>query len=177
VSKVSYTSRILKNKKRNTIPAYHSLTDQTRPTQPTTQPQTIISVLQYSMEKANVDRICTHMNDDHGLSVYAMAMRSLYASGKAGTTSSQSLSKISLKNAKLSDISLKDYTLSYVYCNGDVCSMERVTVPFQQPFMTSPSDARSVVSSSETSSRRLLYCVPPIIYDHVVANLVGERRY
>jgi hypothetical protein len=94
------------------------------------------------MEKANVDRICTHMNDDHGLSVYAMAMRSLYASGKAGTTSSQSLSKISLKNAKLSDISLKDYTLSYVYCNGDVCSMERVTVPFQQPFMTSPSDAR-----------------------------------
>lgn len=74
-------------------------------------------------------RICHHMNDDHGLSVYGMAI-SLHNS------------KGEIKNVKMTNISLAECSLSYIVCRGDLCEMKTASYPFQPP-LTSVAESRS----------------------------------
>jgi hypothetical protein len=74
-------------------------------------------------------RICHHMNDDHGLSVYGMVI-SLHNS------------KGEIKNAKMTKISLAECSLSYVVCRGDLCEMKTASYPFQPP-LVSVAESRS----------------------------------
>ena len=68
-------------------------------------------------------RICSHMNDDHKISIYAMT--------KAALKSPDNKKK--LTNLKMKSISLSGYDLSFVICSGEVCEMKTITVPFDPP--------------------------------------------
>jgi hypothetical protein len=71
-------------------------------------------------------RTCEHMNDDHAVTVFAMAK---YL-GAFGT------------DARLKSISLSGCKISVVTCTGDVCEVKTVIYPFTPP-LASPSQARS----------------------------------
>jgi len=88
-------------------------------------------------------RVCSHMNDDHALSIYAMAKSTLkkYSSEK----------QKSLSNAEMKSISLSGYELSFILCSGDVCEKRNITVPFHPP-LKSPSEAKArIVQEHEKS--------------------------
>lgn len=71
-------------------------------------------------------RICSHMNDGHSSSVHAMAI----ASQKSDVTSNYNNNWTSIKNAQMTSVSLKSYKMSYVKCDGDMCSTEENEVLF-----------------------------------------------
>ena len=80
-----------------------------------------------STETSN--RICVHMNDDHGVSVHGMVASLDDSNG-------------TIKNAKMTGISLRECTLSYVICRGDLCEMKIARYPFQPP-LTSVAESRA----------------------------------
>ena len=77
-------------------------------------------------------RICTHMNKDHGASVYGMVVDALTHKERAGKT---------LKQCKMTSISLENYTLEYVLCRSDACEMHTKVVPFVPP-LKNPRESR-----------------------------------
>ena len=84
-------------------------------------------------------RICAHMNDDHAVSVYAMAKRLL-----SGGSSS------SITQSKLTQVTSAACHLQVVTCSGDVCEMHRLEYPLQPP-LASAGEARSrLVSIHQT---------------------------
>lgn len=80
-----------------------------------------------SIETSN--RICVHMNDDHGVSVHGMVASLEDSSG-------------TIKNAKMTSITLSECTLSYAICRGDLCEIKIATYPFQPP-LTSVAESRA----------------------------------
>lgn len=64
-------------------------------------------------------RVCKHMNDDHAISVYAMARRvvSLPAGWK-------------LTDAKIKKVTAGGCHLQAIACSGDMCEMKAVVFPF-----------------------------------------------
>lgn len=74
-------------------------------------------------------RICSHMNDDHAISVYAMAKKACENKNSK------------LTNAKMKSISLSGYKISFVICEDDVCEMKNVMIPFDPP-LKSQKEAR-----------------------------------
>ena len=75
-------------------------------------------------------RICAHMNDDHAVTVFAMAKT--VASIKSGWK---------LSEAKLLKVSLSGCSLRAVTCSGTMCEMQTVDYPFE-PHVTSSSEVR-----------------------------------
>jgi hypothetical protein len=75
-------------------------------------------------------RTCEHMNDDHAVTVYAMA-KFLGGCGRWKLT-----------DAKLKQVSLSGCKISAVTCRGDLCEMKPLFYPFDPP-LSSPSQARS----------------------------------
>lgn len=67
-------------------------------------------------------RVCSHMNDDHAVSVYAMAKAMLQ--GSAGTK---------ITSATLKSVSLEGCDIAVVTCTGDLCEMKQFTFPFAPP--------------------------------------------
>lgn len=80
-------------------------------------------------------RICDHMNEDHGNTVFLMAVN-VYKINKKTKKSGWHIS-----GARLQTISLTGCHLQVFICCGDLCEMERVIYPFIPP-LESPSDAR-----------------------------------
>jgi len=74
-------------------------------------------------------RICTHMNDDHGVSVYAMAKSLL---GKNTKITSATLKKVTMEKC----------TLSVVTCHGELCEMKTLAYNFE-PRLKTASEVRS----------------------------------
>ena len=70
-------------------------------------------------------RVCTHMNDDHSVSIYAMAKALLQGSGYGKITS-----------ATLKNVSLDGCDIAVVTCKGDLCEMKQLNYPFQPPLKT-----------------------------------------
>ena len=68
-------------------------------------------------------RICGHMNDDHAATVHALVTSTLSGSD----------ARCKVQNCRMKSVSLTEYTLSYVLCDGDACSMKKVAVPFKPP--------------------------------------------
>jgi len=77
-------------------------------------------------------RICKHMNDDHQISIYAMAKAALISSPE---------NKKKLTNPRMKSICLSGYDLSFVLCSGEVCEMKTITIPFSPP-LRSPKEAK-----------------------------------
>uniref|UniRef100_A0A7S2KHE9 DUF2470 domain-containing protein n=1 Tax=Leptocylindrus danicus TaxID=163516 RepID=A0A7S2KHE9_9STRA len=86
-------------------------------------------------------RVCKHMNDDHAVSVYGMAR------------DHEGWNNTKISNAKLKSITSTHYTLSYVTCSGDVCTMQGdVTIPFDPPLK----DAKEIKSRLIAEHHRVL---------------------
>ena len=66
-------------------------------------------------------RVCSHMNNDHAATVHALVTATL--SGPDA--------RCKVQNCRMKSVSLTEYTLSYVLCDGDACSMKKVAVPFK----------------------------------------------
>lgn len=87
------------------------------------------------------DRVCKHMNDDHALSIYGMAR------------DHEGWNNTKISNAKLKSVASTHYTLSYVTCSGDVCTMRgAVDVPFDPPL----TDAKKIKSVLVAEHHRVL---------------------
>lgn len=67
------------------------------------------------------------MNDDHAISIYAMAKSTLTSSAERN---------MKLTNARMKSISLSGFDISFVLCKGDVCEMKKATIPFEPPLKT-----------------------------------------
>mmetsp|Transcript_53833 Transcript_53833/g.114367 ORF Transcript_53833/g.114367 Transcript_53833/m.114367 type:complete len:233 (+) Transcript_53833:110-808(+) len=78
-------------------------------------------------------RMCAHMNDDHAVTIHAMVLSNL---------SNQEAARCKVQNAKMTCVSLKGYSISYVLCDGDACAMKEITIPFDPP-LNSSGEARS----------------------------------
>lgn len=74
------------------------------------------------------NRICTHMNDDHAVSVYAMA-KSLLPNG------------VKITDAKLKEVVMDGCNIAVVTCKGDLCEMKRLMYPFR-PRLKSAAEVR-----------------------------------
>ena len=85
-------------------------------------------------------RICRHMNDDHAVSVHAMVKNALPYREQLLHT---------IKDAQMTSISLTGYNLSFVVCDGDLCSRRSVTVNFVPP-LSSSKECRYVQYSSNS---------------------------
>lgn len=73
-------------------------------------------------------RICSHMNDDHAATIHAMALSNL---------SNREAASCKVQNAKMTSVTCKDYTITYVLCSGDNCAMKSISVPFNPPLKSS----------------------------------------
>lgn len=69
-------------------------------------------------------RVCKHMNEDHALSVYAMAKRKLSSLPKDG-------GKWKISEASLLSVSMEGCLMQVVFCRGDLCQVQKVTYPFE----------------------------------------------
>jgi len=74
-------------------------------------------------------RICEHMNDDHAVSVYAMA-KSLGSFGR-----------FKLTDARLKKVTLLGCSIQAIKCKGDLCEMKPLFYKFDPP-LTSSSQVR-----------------------------------
>jgi hypothetical protein len=79
-------------------------------------------------------RICTHMNEDHAVSVYAMA-KSLLSNRSNGSSDS-------ITQARLKQVTAESCTIAAVTCSGDACEMHSLQYPFTPP-LTSAAECRS----------------------------------
>jgi hypothetical protein len=70
--------------------------------------------------KETIERICSHMNADHAVTVYAMAKAKL---GRKGTIS----------NATLNSITFDCCQIQTILCDGDLCQVEKIIYPFEPP--------------------------------------------
>lgn len=70
-------------------------------------------------------RVCAHMNEDHAVSVYAMAKRKMVWPGDGG--------KWNISDTILKSVSLQGCLIQVVLCSGDLCQVQKVTYPFEPP--------------------------------------------
>jgi len=73
-------------------------------------------------------RVCQHMNEDHSVSVYAMA-KSLLPTG------------YKIISATLVSVSMEGCTIAAAACQGDLCEQKHLMYPFNPP-MSSGSEVR-----------------------------------
>ncbi|KAL7548742.1 hypothetical protein ACHAWF_012006 [Thalassiosira exigua] len=73
-------------------------------------------------------RICAHMNYDHAATIHAMVTSKL---------SNREAMRCKVQNAKMTAVSMKEYSLSYVLCDGDACAMKKIKIPFVPPLNSS----------------------------------------
>lgn len=76
-------------------------------------------------------RVCKHMNEDHGLSVYAMAARCVTLPDAGWKITSAKMKKVTPQGCELQAVT----------CSGDMCEMKSVTYPFTPP-LTSASEIK-----------------------------------
>jgi hypothetical protein len=80
-------------------------------------------------------RVCKHMNEDHGLTIYAMARKM-----------ADQPADWHLTDAKLKKVTLEGCEIQAITCSGDLCAMEKVVYPFTTP----------LASASEVKQRMIV---------------------
>lgn len=73
-------------------------------------------------------RVCADMNDDHAATIHAMVM--LHLSQRNEPT-------YKIQNAKMESVTMSEYNISYVFCNGESCELRNCTTPIDPPLTTS----------------------------------------
>ena len=87
------------------------------------------------------ERICNHMNNDHAVSIYAMAKQQLMINTNPSNGSSSSSKHIT--EAKLTNVTLDGCTIKVITCSGDFCQQHKILYPFVPPKLTSSNELRS----------------------------------
>lgn len=109
-------------------------------------------------------RVCAHMNEDHTVSIYAMAKR-LFGSGYGKITS-----------ATLKDVSLEGCSIAVVTCKGDLCEMKQLMYPFEPPLKSGAQvRPRMVEIHADVCSPQLSWLVthPDALVVLIVVALLG----
>ena len=70
------------------------------------------------------NRICTHMNEDHAATLHAMVLSNL---------SNHEAFRCKVQNATMKSVSLSEYTIKYILCDGDACMQNELVIPFDPP--------------------------------------------
>jgi Protein of unknown function (DUF2470) len=97
-------------------------------------------------------RICDHMNEDHAVSVYAMAKRKGPKSEPGFKMSGATIRKVTMDGA----------TLNVQVCRGDACQQHEAIYPFVPP-LTEPNQIRSRMVAIHHQ-----VCNPISCYDHTL---------
>jgi Protein of unknown function (DUF2470) len=98
-------------------------------------------------------RICDHMNDDHAVSVYAMAKRKLPKQPEKGWK---------ITSATLKKVTMDGADIQVILCRGDACQKIMVIYPFTPPLIE-PSQIRSRMVAIHHN-----VCSPYFCYDHTL---------
>jgi hypothetical protein len=98
-------------------------------------------------------RICDHMNDDHAVSVFAMAKRNLPKQPEKGWK---------ITTATLQKVSMDGATIQIILCRGDACQKIAIVYPFIPP-LVEPSQIRSRMVAIHH-----IVCNPYFCYDHTL---------
>ena len=106
-------------------------------------------------------RICAHMNDDHAATIHAMVMSNL---------SHREVATCKIQNAKMTSVSIKGYTISYILCNGELCEMKNCSMSFDPP-LTSAAEVRPRLI--EDHHRALIPKFAWLITDPIMRTLLG----
>eukprot|EP00548_Thalassiothrix_antarctica_P016509 CAMPEP_0194191914 /NCGR_PEP_ID=MMETSP0154-20130528/68653_1 /TAXON_ID=1049557 /ORGANISM="Thalassiothrix antarctica, Strain L6-D1" /LENGTH=159 /DNA_ID=CAMNT_0038914961 /DNA_START=22 /DNA_END=497 /DNA_ORIENTATION=+ len=80
-------------------------------------------------------RICSHMNDDHAISVYGMVLANRSSPNEKGE----------VKDTKMTSITMNECTLSYVLCNKESSDLKTTAVKFDPPPQTVPEVRRRLI--------------------------------
>jgi hypothetical protein len=97
-------------------------------------------------------RICVHMNEDHAVSVYAMA-KSQGPKPEPGWK---------MTTAILKNVTMTGATIDMIWCRGDACRSVPMIYPFVPP-LTEPHQIRSRMVAIHHHVCRPIYC-----YDHTL---------
>jgi len=73
------------------------------------------------------DRICTHMNEDHAATLHAMVLSNI---------SNHEAFRCKVQNATMKSVSLSEYTIKYILCDGDACMQNLLVIPFDAPLQS-----------------------------------------
>ena len=107
-------------------------------------------------------RICKHMNEDHGVSIYAMVLSTLGKStaNSNGNSTTEPTSAMKISNCKLKNVSMTQIELSYVACDSvkGVCMPKDVVIPFDPP-LASSAEVRLVTLLSFFPYLLILFCL------------------
>lgn len=95
------------------------------------KPSTISSEEKEISEETSI-RICAHMNDDHAVSVYAMAKRKVEMPGK----------NWSISNAFIKKVTMQGCDIQVILCHKTLCQDAKIFYPFLPPLDT-PTQIRS----------------------------------
>ena len=112
-------------------------------------------------------RICAHMNEDHAVSVFAMAKRSVKLGG------------YSISKAILKKVTMEGCQLQVMLCRGDACRVERPMYPFTPP-LRDPSEVRSrLIAVHHEACRPVAWFTNPLAVFIVsgIVCLVGCNLY
>ena len=119
------------------------------PSSATARPQPIIDDKKVISEETS-NRICVHMNEDHAVSVYAMAKRQGPKPEPGWKITTATIKSVTMTGA----------TITVTLCRGDACRQIPVTYPFIPP-LTEPHQIRSRMVAIHHH-----VCNPINCYDH-----------
>ena len=89
----------------------------------------------YAISAETCKRVCKHMNEDHGETVYAMAKRSLQLQQQDPSSSASASTTIT--DTRLISLDLRKCSIQVVTCSGDVCERRVVEYAFEPPLQSS----------------------------------------
>ena len=99
------------------------------------------------------ERICNHMNNDHAISVYAMAKQQLMINNNNPWGSATVRSQSHITEAKLLNVTLEGCTIKVITCSGEFCQQHKVVYPFVPPLTTSNGLRSKMVQLHSTVTR------------------------
>ena len=73
------------------------------------------------------DRICAHMNEDHAATLHAVVLSNI---------SNHEAFRCKVQNATMKSVTLSEYIIKYVLCDGDACMQNELVIPFDPPLQS-----------------------------------------
>ena len=113
-------------------------------------------------------RICSHMNEDHGVSIYAMVLSALDQNDKKQNKAKEDnpmIKNMKISNCILKSVSLTQMKLSFVACDNDngICMSRDLMIDFDPPLKSS-AEIRLVKACQFQHVLCVLYNVELILY-------------
>ena len=111
-------------------------------------------------------RICDHMNEDHAVSVYAMAKRQGPKPEPGWKMTSTTLMNVTMDGA----------TINVTFCRGDACRQVPVIYPFT-PALTEPHQIRSRMVAIHHQTCNPMHCYDHTLFPAIVVFFLTTTYY